>query len=149
MNKHIPMRLCSIPNCNKKHKAKGYCKWHYERHFFNRSMDAPKKAESGKGCVAPNGYKQISINYKTYLEHRLVMEQHLGRPLLSEETVHHKNGNKLDNRLKNLELWNSRQPGGQRVKDKIQYAKEILKIYGYDLTKLTKIKPSKQKKRSK
>lgn len=36
--------------------------------------------------------------------HRLIMESHIGRKLGRFEVVHHRNGDKLDNRLENLEV---------------------------------------------
>jgi hypothetical protein len=54
------------------------------------------------------GYRYISVpvdgKAKSYLEHRWIMEQHIGRRLTFDEVVHHINGNKLDNRIENLEI---------------------------------------------
>lgn len=98
-------------------------------------MDAPvvhEKLSKGQPGARRSykGYIQIHIGGRgTMGEHVLVMEAHLGRQLRAGELVHHRNGVRHDNRIKNLELWTKSHPSGQRVADKVQWAKELLALY--------------------
>lgn len=90
-----------------------YCslKCHYE-HRIKFPIDQTKvKRNYGKnhpnwkgGYIDKRGYKHINVNGERVYEHRYVMEKHLGRKLTFNETIHHIDGNKSNNKRKNLEL---------------------------------------------
>ncbi|WP_241473772.1 HNH endonuclease signature motif containing protein [Mycolicibacterium neoaurum] len=56
------------------------------------------------GYLHDKGYWVISVEGKKKLEHRHVMELHLGRELAAEEDVHHIDGDKLNNKIENLRI---------------------------------------------
>ena len=81
-------------------------KKHYKRFcsmycYKNRKGTRPKI--NGK-YISNDGYFIVYINGKAVKEHRLIMEQHLGRKLTSSEIIHHIDHNKLNNSLNNLQM---------------------------------------------
>lgn len=66
----------------------------------------PRWTGFDKNCYRRVRSKRFKNGYK--LEHRLIVEKHLGRRLRPKEVIHHINGNPMDNRIENLMLLKSR-----------------------------------------
>jgi hypothetical protein len=129
----VPHRMkrdgkCAKDGCPEPVQARGYCAMHYARIAVLGHADAGPvgrlKAASGEGGDDGRGYRVITVDGQRYLEHRYVMEQHLGRRLVPGENVHHKHGVRGDNSIGSLELWFVMQPSGQRVTDLMEYVAE-------------------------
>lgn len=120
---------CVVDGCERPVRSLGqpYCNMHRSR---MRRYGEPGPAESligprGEWRINKKGYRIQVINGREVLEHRVVMERKLGRPLHRWENVHHKNGNRADNALSNLELWVKPQPPGQRAEDLAAWVTEF------------------------
>lgn len=116
-------RLCSTA-CRSRFRQESAAKRFNANGAFSRHMKRGGYMWISIPALANPSGKKISM-----LEHRYVMEQHLGRALLTEETVHHKNGDRAFNDLSNLELFSSHHGPGQRVVDKVAFAIEMLRLY--------------------
>lgn len=124
-------------HCGKDFEATRYKDIKYcSKRCARLGMAETKRSEGGGGYLNQQGYRVISKESKQMLHHRYVVEEALGRSLYAWETIHHKNGERSDNRYpENLEVWIVRPHKGQRVADSIPWAIEFLTAYGYTVSK--------------
>lgn len=131
------MKTCSVLGCGKQHYGRGYCSGHWQRFrkTGNTDPETPlSRASKGQRNGNWNGGTVIEPSGRVLLytpghpntmrgvyvyRYRLVMEAHLGRYLLPDEIVHHKNGICNDDRLENLEITNRSEHATRHIKERM------------------------------
>jgi hypothetical protein len=102
------MAICKVPDCGRKHKAHGYCSKHYDRFRINGTLET-KRGKNGTGHLRQDGYVTRHIGGIRQLEHQIVGERALGKPLPENAVIHHWDKNRSNNTPANLAVFPNRQ----------------------------------------
>jgi hypothetical protein len=138
-------KRCTVDECDAFVHGRGMCRMHYKRaarHGDPRVKHNRWTTGEGRAKVGTRYFDRHSGYVRVYdpehananangcvKEHTWVMSRHLGRPITRDETIHHRNGVRDDNRIENLELRVGAHPQGMSVEDACAWAKTILDRY--------------------
>lgn len=117
--------------CGKSFEVKASQAEKYNVRYCSKQCMYKKQSEERRGAGTPwykggyiaSGYRVITVDRKKHLEHRYIMEQHLGRELTRAEDVHHRDGDKLNNDIDNLRVMSK--------KDHTRLHFDLLEATGY------------------
>lgn len=91
-------KVCRIADCGDYTVGDGLCAKHYARRLRTGSTDSQRPTYGSNRIVHRQGYIRIRVNGKYILEHVLMAEKALGKPLPLKAVVHHVNENTGDNK---------------------------------------------------
>lgn len=96
-------RPCKVLGCSSPRIARGWCTKHYQRWQVHDRPETCSIRERGQGTIHKDGYIRIRKGTRRSFEHIYIWEQVNGS-VPDGYLVHHKDGNKQNNEIANLEL---------------------------------------------
>lgn len=106
-----PHQPCSVDGCETASKSNGFCVMHYHRwkKYGDPGQAGRIRREKGTGSITNSGYLSFNtVRNEHQSDHRRVWIEANG-PIPHGYVIHHRNGDKLDNRLENLQMMTRRE----------------------------------------